>query len=286
VDPKHLGKYLRDLRKLLEKYRYEGDLYGHFGQACVHTRINFDLETAPGIAKFRSFLEEAADLCLKYNGSLSGEHGDGQSRAELLPKMFGNELIEAFREFKSIWDPDWRMNPGKVVTPYHPTENLRLGAEFDPWSPKTHFKFPEDEGRLDRAVLRCVGVGECRRMDGWTMCPSYMVTHAEEHSTRGRAHLLFEMFQGQEAPDTWRDEDVSRAISDKGGEWPAGAALPGHVQQLLSSRHRGRRRGCARARRLRRRHPEEKSLLRTSALRLGLSRCSEKPFENGARGSS
>ncbi|HLJ73762.1 MAG TPA: FAD-binding oxidoreductase, partial [Thermoanaerobaculia bacterium] len=146
VDPKHLGKYLREFRKLLEKYDYTGDLYGHFGQACVHTRINFDLESAPGVAKYRSFIDEAADLVVKYNGSLSGEHGDGQSRAELLPKMFGDELIEAFREFKSIWDPDWKMNPGKVVTPYHPTENLRLGGNFHPWSPKTHFKYPEDQG--------------------------------------------------------------------------------------------------------------------------------------------
>src|SRR5256712_9351180 len=212
VDPKHLGKYLRDLRKLMEKYEYFGDLYGHFGQACVHTRNNFDLETAEGIRKYRSYIDEAADLCIKYNGSLSGEHGDGQSRAELLPKMFGNELVEAFREFKSIWDPDWKMNPGKVVTPYHPIENLRLGAEFRPWSPKTHFQFPEDEGRLDRAVLRCVGVGKCRRNDGGTMCPSYMATQEEEHSTRGRAHLLFEMFQGREVPDNWRDDAGKEAL--------------------------------------------------------------------------
>ncbi|HEY8182238.1 MAG TPA: FAD-binding oxidoreductase, partial [Thermoanaerobaculia bacterium] len=153
VDPKHLGKYLRDLRKLMDKYNYIGDLYGHFGQACVHTRNNFDLESEAGIAKFRSYIDEAADLCIKYNGSLSGEHGDGQARAELLPKMFGESLIEAFREFKSIWDPDWKMNPGKVVTPYHPTENLRLGADFNQWSPKTHFRFPEDEGKIDRAML-------------------------------------------------------------------------------------------------------------------------------------
>src|SRR5881296_131256 len=106
VDPKHLGKYLRELRKLLDKYGYSGDLYGHFGQACVHTRNNLDLESAAGIAKFRSYLDEAADLCIKYNGSLSGEHGDGQSRADLLPKMFGEELVGAFREFKGLRDPE------------------------------------------------------------------------------------------------------------------------------------------------------------------------------------
>src|SRR5437868_1289952 len=205
VDPKHLGKYLRELRKLMDKYGYIGDLYGHFGQACVHTRNNFDLESQAGIAKYRSYIDEAADICIKYNGSLSGEHGDGQSRADLLPKMFGEEIVNAFREFKSLWDPEWKMNPGKVVTPYHPTENLRLGADYRPWSPKTYFEFPDDEGRIERAVLRCVGVGECRRMDNGVMCPSFMVTREEEHSTRGRAHLLFEMFQGEAIPDDWRN---------------------------------------------------------------------------------
>jgi len=246
VDPKHLGKYLRDLRKLMDKYGYVGDLYGHFGQACVHTRNNFDLETEQGIARYRAYIDEAADLCIKYNGSLSGEHGDGQSRAELLPKMFGEQLIEAFREFKSIWDPDWKMNPGKVVTPYHPTENLRLGADFRPWSPSTHFKFPEDEGRIDRAVLRCVGVGECRRMDGGTMCPSYMATQEEEHSTRGRAHLLFEMFQGREIPDNWRNhavkESLDLCLSCKGckGDCPVNVDMATYKAEFLSHYYRWR----------------------------------------------
>jgi FAD/FMN-containing dehydrogenase/Fe-S oxidoreductase len=246
VDPKHLGNYLRDLRKLMDKYTYVGDLYGHFGQACVHTRNNFDLESEPGIAKYRAYIDEASDLCIKYNGSLSGEHGDGQSRAELLPKMFGETLIEAFREFKSIWDPDWKMNPGKVVTPYHPTENLRLGANFRPWSPKTHFQFPEDEGRIDRAVLRCVGVGECRRMDGGTMCPSYMVTREEEHSTRGRAHLFFEMFEGQEIPSDWRNDAVKDAldlcISCKGckGDCPVNVDMATYKAEFLSHYYKRR----------------------------------------------
>ena len=251
VDPKHLGKYLRDLRKLMDKYGYAGDLYGHFGQACVHTRNNFDLESEAGIAKYRAYIDEAADLCIKYNGSLSGEHGDGQSRAELLPKMFGETLIEAFREFKSIWDPDWKMNPGKVVTPYHPTENLRLGAEFKPWTPKTHFQFPEDEGRIDRAVLRCVGVGECRRMDGGTMCPSYMATREEEHSTRGRAHLLFEMFQGKEIPDNWRNhavkESLDLCISCKGckGDCPVNVDMATYKAEFLAHYYKWRLRPLA-----------------------------------------
>ena len=251
VDPKHLGNYLRDLRKLMEKYEYIGDLYGHFGQACVHTRNNFDLESREGIAKYRAYIDEAADLCIKYNGSLSGEHGDGQSRAELLPKMFGEELVTAFREFKSLWDPEWKMNPGKVVTPYHPTENLRLGADYRPWTPKTHFQFPEDEGRLDRAVLRCVGVGECRRMDSGVMCPSFMATREEEHSTRGRARLLFEMFQGEAIPDNWRNDAVKDALdlclSCKGckGECPVNVDMATYKAEFLSHYYKRRLRPLA-----------------------------------------
>jgi FAD/FMN-containing dehydrogenase/Fe-S oxidoreductase len=240
VDPKHLGKYLRELRTLLDKYEYIGDLYGHFGQACVHTRNNFDLESAKGVAKYRAYIDEAADLCVKYNGSLSGEHGDGQSRAELLPKMFGEELVGAFREFKSLWDPEWKMNPGKVVTPYHITENLRLGADYDPWKPDTHFSFSEDDGSMGRATLRCVGVGVCRQLDHGTMCPSYMVTREEEHSTRGRAHLLFEMFEGEVVPANWRNDAVKDALdlclACKGckGDCPVNVDMATYKAEFLS----------------------------------------------------
>src|SRR5581483_1827093 len=251
VDPKFLGNYLRELRELLNRYGYVGDLYGHFGQACVHTRNNFDLMSEEGIRKYRSYIDEAADLCVKYNGSLSGEHGDGQSRAVLLPKMFGERLVGAFREFKALWDPDWKMNPGKVVEPYEPTENLRLGAKYEPWSPKTHFKFPEDEGSIATAMLRCVGVGACRRMDGGTMCPSFMATREEEHSTRGRAHLLFEMFQGEELRASWRNEEVKEALdlclSCKGckGDCPVNVDMATYKAEFLSHYYEGRMRPMA-----------------------------------------
>ncbi len=212
VAPARLGPYLRDLRKLMDAYQYRGTLYGHFGDGCVHTRISFDMESAKGIAQFRKFMEEAADLVVSYGGTLSGEHGDGQSRAELLPKMFGPELIQAFREFKAIWDPDWKMNPGKVVEPHRMDENLRLGADYRPWKPETHFKFPQDEGSLARATLRCVGVGKCRNYEGGVMCPSFRVTREEEHSTRGRAHLLWEMTRRDVIQDGWRDEDVKKSL--------------------------------------------------------------------------
>ncbi|WP_169943857.1 FAD-binding and (Fe-S)-binding domain-containing protein [Microbispora sp. H11081] len=217
VSPDRLGDYLRDLEALLRKYGYQqASLYGHFGQGCVHTRIPFDLKTAEGVANFRSFMEEAADLVVGYGGSLSGEHGDGQARGELLPRMFGERLVEAFGRFKAIFDPDDRMNPGKVVAPYPLDDLLRLGADYNHGDVVTNFKFPHDQGSFGRAVLRCVGVGRCRRPEGGVMCPSYMVTRAEEHSTRGRARLLFEMLDGTArggaVADGWKSEAVHEAL--------------------------------------------------------------------------
>jgi FAD/FMN-containing dehydrogenase/Fe-S oxidoreductase len=211
VPPERLGEYLRELRRLTDRYGYESALYGHYGQGCVHARWNFDLVTKEGIATWRRFMDDAADLVLSLGGSLSGEHGDGQSRAELLPKMFGDELVEAFREFKAIWDPDWKMNPGKVVDPRPLTSDLRLGPDFHPPDVSTHFAFPADGGSFAHATTRCVGVGKCRRTDGGVMCPSYMVTREEKHSTRGRARLLWEMLNGDELP-LWDSPDVLEAL--------------------------------------------------------------------------
>jgi FAD/FMN-containing dehydrogenase/Fe-S oxidoreductase len=246
VSPEKLGGYLRDLRKLMSAFDYKGSLYGHFGHACVHTRVNFDLESKEGIAKFRRFVEEAADLVVSYGGSLSGEHGDGQARAELLPKMFGPELMHAFRKFKSAWDPDWKMNPGKVIEPYKLDENLRLGANYTPWEPKTHFKFLNDNGSIAQAALRCVGVGKCRRDEGGVMCPSYRATREEEHSTRGRARLLWEMTQGDVIRDGWRSEEVKDSLdlclACKGckSDCPVSVDVAAYKAEFLSHYYAGR----------------------------------------------
>jgi FAD/FMN-containing dehydrogenase/Fe-S oxidoreductase len=212
VPPEKLGNYLRDIRKLLDEYRYHTSFYGHFGHGCIHMRVSFDLQSEEGIRNYMEFVERAADIVVSYGGSLSGEHGDGQSRAALLPKMFGPELIKAFGEFKSAWDPDNKMNPNKVVNAYLPTENLRLGADYKPNDPKTYFQFPDDDGSLAKAALRCIGLGECRKHDSGSMCPSYMVTLEEEHSTRGRAHMLFEVLQGEVVRGGWKDEYVKKAM--------------------------------------------------------------------------
>ncbi|HUR79624.1 MAG TPA: FAD-linked oxidase C-terminal domain-containing protein, partial [Thermoanaerobaculia bacterium] len=251
VAPDKLGRYLRDLRKLLEQYQYGGDFYGHFGDGCVHTRTNFDLTSDAGIARFRAFLNDAADLVASYGGSFSGEHGDGQARAALLEKMFGPELMQAFREVKTLWDPEGKMNPGKLVLPYQPDENLRLGKQYAPWNPVTHFTFAEDYGRMNHAVLRCVGVGRCRRLDGGTMCPSYQVTREEEHSTRGRARLLFEMFEGKVTPSSWRNEAVKEALdlclACKGckGDCPTQVDMATYKAEFMSHYYEGRMRPMA-----------------------------------------
>jgi FAD/FMN-containing dehydrogenase/Fe-S oxidoreductase len=246
VPPEKLGPYLRDFKKLMDRYDYQGALYGHFGQGCVHTRLDFDLETAAGIAKFRDFLQEAADLVVRYGGSLSGEHGDGQARGWLLPKMFGDELIEAFREFKAIWDPEWKMNPGKLIDPYRVDENLRYGTHYHPYDPPTHFQFPDDKHSFAYATQRCVGAGVCRRHEGGTMCPSYMVTLEEKHSTRGRARLLFEMLEGDPVQGGWKSEEVKEALdlclACKGckGECPVQVDMATYKAEFLSHYYEGR----------------------------------------------
>ena len=220
LPPENMGTYLRRLTSLMAEYGYNSPLYGHYGQGCAHLRINFDLRSMEGLRKFREFLERATDLVLELGGSLSGEHGDGQARAALLPKMFGPELMEAFKEFKAIWDPDNRMNPGKLsdaVRVYDPVENLRHGPpaqgnEHTHAKLETHFVLLNDNGSLEHATERCVGVGACLKTEGGVMCPSYRATGLEEHSTRGRARLLWEMLAGALRKEGFQSEAVHEAL--------------------------------------------------------------------------
>ncbi|MET8981465.1 FAD-binding and (Fe-S)-binding domain-containing protein [Streptomyces sp. NPDC004539] len=244
VPPARLGEYLRDLRRLFAEFDYDHPtLYGHFGQGCVHTRVPFGLRTPEGVARFREFVERAADLVVGYGGSLSGEHGDGQSRGELLTRMFGEQLVHAFEEFKGLFDPRNRMNPGKVVHPEPLDERLRIGPLWQPTMSETHFGYPDDSHSFNRAVLRCVGIGECRSHEGGVMCPSYRVTREEEHSTRGRARLLFEMLDGHPdsaITDGWRSTEVRDALdlclACKGckSDCPTGVDMATHKAEFLS----------------------------------------------------
>jgi FAD/FMN-containing dehydrogenase/Fe-S oxidoreductase len=246
VPPERLGDYLRRFRDLLDKHGYRTALYGHFGDGCTHCRITFDLTSAGGIRQWRTFLDEAADLVVEFGGSISGEHGDGQSKAELLPKMYGPELVGAFEEFKRIWDPGNRMNPHKVVDPYPIVSNMKLGSGYAPPQPKTHFAFGEDGGSFAHAALRCVGAGKCRNADTGTMCPSFSVTKDEEHTTRGRARILYEMLEGTTITDGFRSEDVKEALdlclSCKGckGDCPVSVDMATYKSEFLSHHYKRR----------------------------------------------
>ncbi|WP_327287922.1 FAD-binding and (Fe-S)-binding domain-containing protein [Streptomyces sp. NBC_01198] len=256
VPPDRLGDYLRDLKQLFVEFGYDHPtLYGHFGQGCVHTRIPFGLRTAEGVAAFRAFLSKAADLVASYGGSLSGEHGDGQARGELLPKMFGDRLVGAFGELKALFDPDGRMNPGKVVHPRPVDEQLRLGPLWRPRDDSdARFGYPDDGHSFNQAVVRCVGIGNCRSHEGGVMCPSYRATGEEEHSTRGRARLLFEMIGGhRDSPvtDGWRSTEVRDALdlclACKGckSDCPVGVDMSTYRAEFLSHHYQGRLRPAA-----------------------------------------
>lgn len=246
VHPDHVGKYLRDLHALMSKFDYKGPLYGHFGDGCVHTRINFELDTKEGIANYRRFVEEGTDLVMRYNGSLSGEHGDGQAKGELLAKMFGDELIEAFAEFKRIWDPDWKMNPGKLIAPNKLDENLQEGPKWNLPQVQTYFSYSSDNFNFADASNRCVGAGVCRRKNGGIMCPSYMVTLEEKHSTRGRARLLYEMMVGDPVEGGWKSEEVKEALdlclACKGckGECPVQVDMATYKAEFLAHYYKGK----------------------------------------------
>lgn len=241
-----LGDYIREFRALLREFDYDASLYGHFGQGLIHTRIPFDLVTADGIDRFAAFTDAAADLVVRYGGSLSGEHGDGQARGDLIEKMYGPEIMQAFREFRAIWDPEGLMNPGKLVDPMPRTANLRLGSDYRPATPKTFFRFPDDQGSIAHATLRCVGVGKCRRHEHGTMCPSYMVLREEKHTTRGRARILFEMLQGEVIEEGWQSEEVHESLdlclSCKGckGECPVNVDIPTLKAEFLAHHWAGR----------------------------------------------
>ncbi|MFF4079334.1 FAD-binding and (Fe-S)-binding domain-containing protein [Streptomyces sp. NPDC001777] len=253
VPPARLGPYLREFRALLAGHGLRGTPYGHFGDGCIHVRIDFDLLSTAGVARFRRFSEDLADLVVAHGGSLSGEHGDGQARAELLPRMYGDELVALFARYKDVWDPDGGMNPGILARPARLDENLRF--EVLPKRPvDVAFGYPHDGGDFSAAVRRCVGVAKCRtpRTTGAdVMCPSYRATGEEAHSTRGRARLLHEMLAGEVITDGWRSDEVREALdlclSCKGcrGDCPVGVDMATYKAEFLHHHYRGRLRPAA-----------------------------------------
>lgn len=256
VPPARLGPYLRDFRALLAEHGLRGTPYGHFGDGCIHVRIDFDLLTDAGVARFRRFSEDLASLVVAHGGSLSGEHGDGQARAELLPRMYGDELVALFGRFKDLWDPDGGMNPGILTRPARLDENLRF--EVLPKKPvDVVFGYPHDGGDFSAAVRRCVGVAKCRTEQAAgpsVMCPSFRATGEEAHSTRGRARLLHEMLAGSAGgviTDGWRSTEVRDALdlclSCKGcrSDCPVGVDMATYKAEFLHHHYRRRLRPTA-----------------------------------------
>ncbi|WP_151480054.1 FAD-binding and (Fe-S)-binding domain-containing protein [Streptomyces albicerus] len=261
VPPARLGPYLRDFRGLLSSHGLRGTPYGHFGDGCIHVRIDFDLLSREGIARFRRFSEELAELVVSHRGSLSGEHGDGQARAELLPRMYGPEMVGLFERAKAVWDPDDLLNPGMLVRPAPLDSNLRFAVL--PRGPvDVAFGYPHDGGDFSAAVRRCVGVAKCRTEAAGSagpagshssavMCPSFRATGEEEHSTRGRARLLHEMLAGEVITDGWASTEVRDALdlclSCKGcrSDCPVGVDMATYKAEFLHHHYEGRRRPAA-----------------------------------------
>lgn len=253
VPPARLGAYLRDFRALLAAHGLRGTPYGHFGDGCIHVRIDFDLLTGKGVARFRAFSEELADLVVAHGGSLSGEHGDGQARAELLPRMYGAQTVALFERAKAVWDPDDLLNPGMLVRPHPLDANLRF-APLPRRPVDVAFGYPADGGDFPAAVRRCVGVAKCRTTTVGgpsVMCPSFRATGEEEHSTRGRARLLHEMLAGEVITDGWRSIEVRDALdlclSCKGcrSDCPVGVDMATYKAEFLHHHYAGRRRPAA-----------------------------------------
>ncbi|RKQ34903.1 FAD-binding and (Fe-S)-binding domain-containing protein [Kocuria tytonis] len=211
VPPERLGEYLRDLYALLDEMGLRGIPFGHFGEGCVHIRISFDFNTEHGVAQYRRFIERAAELVHRYGGSVSGEHGDGRARSELLGTLYTPEALAAFARFKRIFDPEGVFNPGVLVDPEPLDQGIRPGPGARTFELTPVHAFSHDNGSFGQAVNRCVGVGACRS-DSGAMCPSFHATGDEVHSTRGRMRSLAEMLRGEHLTDGWKSKETYEAL--------------------------------------------------------------------------
>jgi FAD/FMN-containing dehydrogenase/Fe-S oxidoreductase len=196
VPPERLGEYTRRFEEIVSRNGTRTGYFGHAGQGCLHIRVDLDLKRHEDVERMQRIAQEVAELVVEFGGSLSGEHGDGLSRSEFLPLMFGPEIMELHRKVKQVFDPHARMNPGKIVPPVQRmSENLRFGPSTEALPAETFFDYSADGG-WDKAIEKCNGMAVCRKLDMGTMCPSFMVTQEEQHSTRGRANSLREALRG------------------------------------------------------------------------------------------
>lgn len=250
VPPDRLGEYLREFESLMDAYHLRGAPYGHFGDGCVHVRIDFPIDEPDGTKEFRSFLTEAAELVAGHGGSMSGEHGDGRARSELLPAMYSSQALELFAGVKNVFDPGNLLNPGVLVDPAPFDADLRgSGRSHGLDARDTGLRLLDDAGGLGTAVHRCTGIGKCRADNtagGGVMCPSYLATGEEKDSTRGRARVLQEMIDGRLVDDGFASEQVHEALdlclSCKGclSDCPTGVDMASYKAIMLNETYRGR----------------------------------------------
>ncbi|MGE2729572.1 FAD-binding and (Fe-S)-binding domain-containing protein [Mycolicibacterium vaccae] len=252
VAPAQLADYLVEIKALLASFGLTGVMYGHFGAGCMHIRIDFDQRTPEGRATMAEFIDRAADLCVRFGGSMSGEHGDGRARSELLPKMYSTEMLEAFTAFKRLWDAASLLNPGNIVNPEPLTRNMSL-ADVDGRDWPTSFGLtPRTDAPVApfvHAVQGCIGVGRCRASSGGVMCPSFRATGDEKDSTRGRARALQEMVRNSPTvTQGWRSEEVRESLdlclSCKAcsTDCPVGVDMATYKSEFFDHYYRGRRR--------------------------------------------
>ncbi len=277
VPPENLGAYLRDFTALMEEYDIDGLLYGHFGDGCVHVRLAMPLETPEGVAHSRAFLQSAARICAAHGGSVSGEHGDGRARGELLRFMYSPEMLDLFARVKHVFDPDNLLNPGVLASPMDEAEaasrararnagaataagTLELQPGVDPLDfglrrvaarpmpADGGFAFTHDGGDFTAAVHRCTGVGKCRAgVSGTFMCPSYLATRDEKDVTRGRARILQEAANSQlvkaiDSPEVLEALDLCLACKACSADCPAGVDMARYRSEALFRTYRGRMR--------------------------------------------
>lgn len=253
VPPEKLGAYLRDFDALMSEHGLTGIPYGHFGDGCMHVRIDFPLSAAEGADGFHDFMFDAGRLVARYGGSMSGEHGDGRARGALLPLMYSEDAIAAFAAVKAAFDDGDLLNPGVIVRPRPLTADLRVPSA-PPLRRGLAFAYDDDRGDFTTAVHRCTGVGKCRADNtgsGGVMCPSYLATRDEKDSTRGRSRVLQEMVNGGLVRDAWRSPEVHEALdlclSCKGcaTDCPAGVDMATYKAEVLHQAYKGRLRPAA-----------------------------------------